>query len=1034
MVIAAGTTLTTPTLENDAGTVAINGALDGALENASGATVNVASTGSVSGTTNNFGTMASAGTLTGIITNQASGSMTLSGGSTGGVLFNNSGTVNVTGPVTIGSIFAANGTASTTIAAGANLTTTTRFDNNGTANLQIDGTLTGILQNNGAASTVTVAASGEVTGATDNAGIIINDGTLTGNVTNSGTLSTTVTITGNVVNTGTMNTSGSITGTLDNNGAGTVTTTGNTIGITTLTQDSSGLITIAAGHTLSAATITVNTGSAGIAVGVGSTLAGTGNTLNNSATITVADGGTITDAGAINNLATGSITFAGDGTLDADTDASGAEIITNDGTITVNAGAGSTTQTVAVGADALSNQGSGTLTVNSGTMSGITTLTNSSTSASAVTVASGATLGFTTLNSSAGTMTAAGTLDGNVALSGVAVLDLNGGTITGSLDNQSTAAITLDGTVTGAFTQNNAAASTTVDGTTAFTGLTDIQSGTFVIDTNQTLTVGDAGTAQTELYLRSGASLTVGQGATLATNQSTDSMTFASGSTLTLLQGASLTGTSLLNGALVAQASGSTINSDVTLLSSSTINMADGSSFTALTINGTLTGVGGIVNLDVDLDTAGQSSDQIVATGSGASSGTIQIALNDVTIAGTYGATPTTGLILLDLDPGSTVTASASGALPQDNLQTYIYTLGTNGDGDVVLLSQLNNATAGLSGAIASSQSLVAAVINRPTSPFVTSLSSVDEGEKCRPGGWARMVGGTASATGTATTATSSVEATTDTNFAGIQIGGDSTCFNSLIQENGWDLSYGLIAGYNIARSEQAIPGIGGLVDSTTELDMDQAYAGFYMVGARGRFSFDLQGRFEKTDFTVNSSGTNPLPVNDSKFDTDAYTLSGAASYAFSVPNQPQMFFVPTVGLSTTKTSDTSLSFTDGSSLLLNETTTNIAFIGGTLAYSDFNDVTGARTALFSTLTHYKNLSDDSTSIFSDTSNATTSIISSALPDYTEISLGYSYNRELRRDSATGSLRKLSVSVRADGRFGSGFDSYGLTGQLRLQF
>ena len=198
-------------------------------------------------------------------------------------------------------------------------------------------------------------------------------------------------------------------------------------------------------------------------------------------------------------------------------------------------------------------------------------------------------------------------------------------------------------------------------------------------------------------------------------------------------------------------------------------------------------------------------------------------------------------------------------------------------------------------------------------------------------------------------------------------------------------------------------------------LHVKRKYGGFYLVGARGRFSFDVQGRFEKTDFTVNSNAVsgNALPVSDSKFDTTGYTLSAAASYAFSVPNQPQMFFVPTAGLSSTRTSDATLAFTDGSSILFNDTTTNIAFVGGTLAYSDFNENTKARTALFSTLTHYVNLSDDSTSVFTDPSSATTSITSSALPDYTELSLGYSYNRELRRDKATGSLRKLSVSVRA---------------------
>ena len=84
VTIAAGMNLTTPLLDNDAGTVALNGALVGALDNASGATVNVASTGSVSGTTTNAGTLTSAGaTFSGMTNNSAFNAFgaTLLGGS-----------------------------------------------------------------------------------------------------------------------------------------------------------------------------------------------------------------------------------------------------------------------------------------------------------------------------------------------------------------------------------------------------------------------------------------------------------------------------------------------------------------------------------------------------------------------------------------------------------------------------------------------------------------------------------------------------------------------------------------------------------------------------------------------------------------------------------------------------------------------------------------------------------------------------------------------------------------------------------------
>ena len=133
-----------------------------------------------------------------------------------------------------------------------------------------------------------------------------------------------------------------------------------TVGINDGTTDlvNAGTVTVNTGQTLSAGSIS-NTGT--LALGTGSTLQGTGNTLNNAGALNVADGGTVTDAGAINNLAAGTITFAGNGSIDADddNDSGGVDIITNDGAIVI-AGAGST---VAVGTDALTNQGTGTIAV-----------------------------------------------------------------------------------------------------------------------------------------------------------------------------------------------------------------------------------------------------------------------------------------------------------------------------------------------------------------------------------------------------------------------------------------------------------------------------------------------------------------------------------------------------------------------------------------------------------------------------------------------------------------------------------------------
>lgn len=216
-----------------------------------------------------------------------------------------------------------------------------------TAGLQVAST--GILDasavtNSGTANNAGVIRANTVTN--DTGGTLTNTGSITGtSVINSAgaVLTSTGTITGNTANSGIFNLNGTLLGTLENSGAGSVTTSGDVSGITTLTQNGSGLITISDGDTLEAQTITVAAGSAGLAIGAGSTLSGLGNTLNNSATINVASGGTIMDAGAINNLASGIINYADGGSMFADADSSGDEGISNLGTLNLNGGALSVT-------------------------------------------------------------------------------------------------------------------------------------------------------------------------------------------------------------------------------------------------------------------------------------------------------------------------------------------------------------------------------------------------------------------------------------------------------------------------------------------------------------------------------------------------------------------------------------------------------------------------------------------------------------------------------------------------------------------
>uniref|UniRef100_UPI00351747A2 beta strand repeat-containing protein n=1 Tax=Sagittula sp. TaxID=2038081 RepID=UPI00351747A2 len=201
------------------------------------------------------------------------------------------------------------------------------------------------------------------------------------------------------------------------------------------------------GRTLSADTVAIGSGGT-VNVSAGSTLENTLNgllsdgDLTNDGALDIGDGATVQSVGNILN--NGTLAFSGSATLDANTDGDFSnETIRNTGLIQANGGAA---DTVAIGGDSLINTSTGRLEVNGGTLNGIDTLTNSSSSAGAIQVGVGATLGFNTLNSSAGTVTSAGTLDGDVALSGTAALVQNaGGSVDGNLSTAGASAFDING-------------------------------------------------------------------------------------------------------------------------------------------------------------------------------------------------------------------------------------------------------------------------------------------------------------------------------------------------------------------------------------------------------------------------------------------------------------------------------------------------------------------------------------------------------------------------------------------------------------
>jgi len=282
---------------------------------------------------------------------------------------------------------------------------------------------------------------------------------------------------GNVFNNGTLTLGGEISGDLANQSGGVTNIVDATIVDGQLTNDN--VLNIDDTLTLSVGSIE-NSASGTIDIGDGARLIGVGNTLNNSGATVVGEGGSVEDAGVINNLPSGTITFNGNGTFDSNTDGAGSEPIINDGAIVINSGVGNT---VAVGNDRLINQGVGTIAVNSGTLSGITTLANLSSSAAAINVASGATLSFDNLLSSAGTVGVNGTLIGAVNNQTGSTFDLNN-VLTGGLTNTGTA--TVAGSISGA-TSNNSGGVLTFDGNSTTTGLVT-NAGQATVNAGTTLT------------------------------------------------------------------------------------------------------------------------------------------------------------------------------------------------------------------------------------------------------------------------------------------------------------------------------------------------------------------------------------------------------------------------------------------------------------------------------------------------------------------------------------------------------------------
>lgn len=458
---------------------------------------------------------------------------------------------------------------------------------------------------------------------------------------------------------------------------------------------------------------------------------------------------------------------------------------------------------------------------------------------------------------------------------------------------------------------------------------------------------------------------------------------------------------------------------------------------------------GSVIRLDADMSEDGNDIDKINITGS--VSGKVTLSFNNIE-GDDYGVVTST---FMTFD-----SAAADFKYDITDLRAVggiVYVVDRK-DNTLRLSTASNPNIGALAGAVTLTQSLIGSVINRPSSPFVTGLAD-SEVDPCSPGGWGRVIGGSADATGTTSSTSTtgeniSFDSRISASYSGIQVGGDYSCFGGAF--NGWDLSVGGIFGVNqgkttqplfaVDNNSQVIPDV---IISNNRTKFNQLYGGVYLSAARDKLLFDLQYRHEKTSFDLTNDGTGAARVGiiNQSFDSKAHTLSGSVSYAMPLSEKHRISFIPTAGFAYTKTSTDPIYFitTDDSDpaapvekvgfLQIEDSTTEVGFLGGSLAMTKIRPDGRSALTYFGTATFYKDFADPVRSVFYNEPGAQgLETYSSNLGEYGEISLGLNYTKLLDPGRTPGNARQMNASIRLDGRAGDTLDSWGITGQFRIQF
>ena len=981
------------------------------------------------------------------------------------------GTFDVNGTETISHILS-------TVAGGGSITidpaaTVLNVGGNGT-NSTIGGTTTATTVSgagtlNIAGDETTIATSGDVQTATTiaAAGAVINRGNME-TVSNAGELTNFATA-GDITNTGTLTLSaiGMTASTTDsvtqNTSATAATNVEGDATVTGLTDIDTGSLLVANGNTLdaqgnvdiaAAATLTVEQNAA----------ITTGAITNASTAASSNDGtvGVVNNSGVFNNTANGTVASLANsaGTFTNTGDITGASVVTG-GMLQINGGTNG----------AVTNSGN-TITPTTGivnlTEGSIASLTNDA-NAGATTVTGGQVVGTTTING--GTVQVNDTTVDMNALELAGTTTVDGGILTVTAGD--VGAVVNDGPTD--LGDANDADEVIINGGGTVASL--------VNNTGETLVNGGEILGLSTI---NGGSLDVDEGIVGAITNAGGVVELADGTIASLTQNATGTETNVdgtgatVNGLIDIDTGTLNILSPNSVLANGGIDMASGTILNlsgaangnvtnagTLNVTGTTGSIGGNLTSTNEINLAGlagddSSTNSLEVTGDAVLTGNITI---DASLQGTGNATNVsnfTGLNSLSRPGALTLTlgdldTSAGGDF--DNAVLFSFANGSSGPftfdsfvnfpnqgaleyfvedtGSALLLrTRTGAAVSSVAATIGLTQTLVNTIVNRPTSPFVADLAAGADEDPCGAGVWSRITGGTANADGSFKDVTADLNGTAPVklNYSGLQLGGDIACFGG--HYNGWDLAFGGIAGFNDANSSSSSFGITGALENVVDSDIFQKYAGVYVTAARGRFFADIQYRYEDTAFeTTNTQvGTGGLVgFVDEEYDNVGQTLSGSVGYSWPVASQEGLTFVSSAGFSLSKneTDDVTLG-TDGI-LTFEDGDSQVAFLSASVAKTTILPDELSLISYFGTATIYNDFASDRTATFTPTGGSARELALENLGAYGEVSLGVNYLKLLTPGQA-GNARQLNASVRVDARFSDSVESYGITGQFRLQF